>query len=141
MKKFLIILAVSLSVSACTDAQNKEQATAPSVVKRVVAENINAADFSAKINATTKKQVLDVRTPQEWVSGIIKGANKINVFDADFKTQVAKLNKDVPVMVYCRSGGRSGRAMKILTGMGFKEVYNLNGGIGAWKAAQYEVVK
>ncbi|MEZ5030799.1 MAG: rhodanese-like domain-containing protein [Saprospiraceae bacterium] len=46
-----------------------------------------------------------------------------------------RLPKDKPVFVYCRSGNRSGQAMDQMKKMGFREVYNLQGGIGAWSAA------
>jgi rhodanese-related sulfurtransferase len=46
-----------------------------------------------------------------------------------------------PVLVYCRSGGRSARASKQLEKLGYKVVYDLDGGITAWKKAGKKVVK
>jgi len=82
-----------------------------------------------------------VRTPDEWASGTIKGATKMNFFDKDFNAQLEKLDKTKPVYVYCKSGGRSGKATKQMKKMGFTAVYNLVGGIGAWDAAGKEKVK
>jgi len=60
----------------------------------------------------------------------------INFFDADFKEQLSGLDKSKSYLVYCRSGNRSGKACSMMADMGFKNLYNLRGGIGAWNAAQ-----
>jgi rhodanese-related sulfurtransferase len=52
----------------------------------------------------------------------------INFYDADFREQVAKLDRNIPVYVYCRSGGRSQKAMEVLKELGFSVVYELQGG-------------
>ena len=85
-------------------------------------------EFIAKIKATKDVQLLDVRSPKEWQDGKIASSTCINFFDADFKQQLEKLDKNKPVFIYCASGGRSGKAMPILQEAGFKQVYNLAGG-------------
>ncbi len=105
-----------------------------------IAKNVNVEEFKKKIE-TTEGTILDVRTPGEWATGVIENATKINFYDADFKDQASKLDKNKPVYVYCKSGGRSGSAMEVLKEMGFSEIYNLSGGIGAWDAAGYPKVK
>lgn len=65
----------------------------------------------------------------------------INFYDDDFKSQVAKLNKAKPVFVYCAGGVRSGKASKLMAELGFTSIYNLDGGIKAWKASGKPVVK
>jgi len=86
-------------------------------------------------------QLLDVRTPGEIAQGKIAGALEIDINDADFKQKVSKLDKEKPVLVYCRSGARSGNAMRQMTAMGFKQVYNLAGGINAWQGSGQKVVR
>ena len=54
--------------------------------------------------------LLDVRTPNEWKSGVIANPVKINFLEEDFKIKVNKLDKEKPIALYCKSGGRSGRA-------------------------------
>lgn len=76
--------------------------------------------------------MLDVRTPKEFKKGHIDGAKNMNYYDDDFDAQIEKLDKDKPVYVYCHSGGRSAKAMSLMKEKGFKEVYNLLGGYGAW---------
>ena len=102
-----------------------------------IAENVNVEAFEKHISSA---QVVDVRTPQEWNEGIIKGALKANFYDDDFKTKLEKLDKEKPVAVYCKVGGRSGQAMSMMQEMGFKEVYNLKGGMDAWKGAEKSTV-
>ena len=77
-------------------------------------------------------QLVDVRTPEEWGNGVITNAALINYFDKDFKDQLSKLDKDKPIAVYCKSGGRSGKTAKILSELGFKEIYDLKGGYLNW---------
>lgn len=86
-----------------------------------------------------KYSVLDVRTKAEFDTGHIPGAINIDVSDAQFEKKVAALKKDRPYLVNCRSGARSTRACLKMTGLGFKELYNLDGGIVAWQKAKREV--
>ncbi len=52
-----------------------------------------------------------------------------------------KLNKDEPLYIYCRSGNRSGKAASKLKELGFKEVYDLQGGVLDWKKKNLELIK
>ncbi len=56
---------------------------------------------------------------------------------AAFKAGLEKLDKSKSYGVYCRSGNRSGKAMAMMNKMGFKEVYNLEGGMKGWLKAGY----
>ncbi len=76
--------------------------------------------------------LIDVRTPKEYEEYHIPGAKMIDFKNSNFKNEFSKLDKKVPVLIYCRSGGRSGSATKILTKMGY-DVYNLDKGINQWK--------
>jgi len=78
-------------------------------------------------------QLIDVRTPKEYNSGHINGARNIDFNSNSFGEEFNKLNKDEPVYIYCRSGVRSGEASKKLETMGFKEIYDLKGGILNYK--------
>ena len=77
-------------------------------------------------------QLVDVRTPNEWESGVIENPLKINFLESGFKEKIEKLDKTKPIAIYCKSGGRSGQAAKLLSEIGFKEVYDLKGGILNW---------
>jgi len=81
-------------------------------------------------------QLVDVRRPEEFREGHIKGATLANWQDQEaFKAQAAKLDKTKPVYVYCLAGVRSSKAASWLTEQGFTKVVNLEGGIEAWKNA------
>ena len=78
--------------------------------------------------------VLDVRTDGEWAGGHVAGALHVPVGADDFEARVAGLDRSAPVYVYCASGVRSGRAARVLEGMGFDRVVNA-GGLSALRAA------
>lgn len=96
---------------------------------------INADDFEKAVQAKGV-QILDVRRPDEFKEGHLKGAIRANWQDQkEFLEQVSHLDKKKPVYVYCLSGVRSGKAADWLSENGFVQVTNLQGGIEAWKKA------
>ena len=136
--KFLLlflILAVVVSLSACTTLNNNYNYNDNIVqnsfikdvdvltAKKIIDENKNNNDFV----------ILDVRTPEEFNSGRIENSENINFYSSDFKEQLSKLDKNKVYLVYCRSGSRSAKAVKIMEELGFKKVYNVEGGIISWK--------
>lgn len=87
-------------------------------------------------------QLVDVRTPKEFKAGHVKGAILINFYDENFnQISEQKLDKNQPVYLYCRSGGRSAKAAKMYKDAGFKKVYNLLGGFNAWSASVQKIEK
>ena len=86
-------------------------------------------------------QLVDVRTPEEFSEGHLENAINIDVTADDFDAKVASLDKEKPVMVYCKSGGRSARASARLKELGFKTITDLEGGITNWKSENKPVVK
>ncbi len=82
---------------------------------------------------------LDVRTVEEYKAGHIEGAKLMPVQVLD--KHLNDVPKDKRVYVYCHSGVRSARAAKLLASHGFTNIENVVGGIEAWKAAGYPVVK
>lgn len=89
--------------------------------------------FEKTLNQTSNPQLVDVRTPQEYSAGHLQGAILMNIKDASFDSLLLTLDKTRPVFVYCRVGKRSLEAANILEKYKFKVVYNLDGGINAWK--------
>lgn len=79
--------------------------------------------------------LIDVRTPGEFSAGYIKGAKNINIQDANFAKQIDSFSTSDPVLVYCKKGGRSAKAYKVLKKKGFSIVYDLEGGFTAWTSA------
>ena len=76
--------------------------------------------------------LIDVRTHNEYSSGYIENSLNIDYLSNDFSKNVQKLDKNIPIVLYCRSGKRSSRSANILSKLGFNEVYNLQGGILDW---------
>ncbi len=101
--------------------------------KNEVGGKITVAEFEQKLNADKAAQIIDVRTPSEFADGFIPTAKNINWNGNSFETDVIKLDKTKPVFVYCLSGGRSSEAATKLKELGFKEVYDLKGGMMAWR--------
>ncbi len=101
--------------------------------------NIDVMEFEKAISQPNV-QLLDVRTAEEFASGHIKNALQADWNnDSQFEERVKALDKSKPLYVYCLSGGRSKSAMQWLMDNGFTNVYNLNGGIGAWDRAGKEI--
>jgi thioredoxin len=97
--------------------------------------NLSADEFEKAITKDTV-QILDVRTPGEYTSGHIKNTLLANWNDPkEFERRIGFVDKNKPVYVYCLAGGRSAAAAAKMRSMGFENVYELSGGINAWKAA------
>ncbi|MDR1199848.1 MAG: rhodanese-like domain-containing protein [Prevotellaceae bacterium] len=98
--------------------------------------------FRFALSEDDKPQLIDVRTKAEFDAEHVKGAVNIDINKKDFLQKVTKkLKKDKIVYVYCRTGMRSLRAAKILSGLDFTRIYNLEGGLEAWKKQSYPVKK
>ncbi|MCC7332619.1 MAG: rhodanese-like domain-containing protein [Flavobacteriales bacterium] len=139
MNKYSIVFSLSLAflTISCVNSQTN---SVESVESSEIIVNVDSKTFKETISSV-KGILLDVRTPEEWAEGIIKGAEKIDFYDDNFSKNIEKLDKSIPVFVYCRSGGRSSEAATILKEKGFSKVYNLEGGISAWIEDGNEVVK
>ena len=84
-------------------------------------------------------QIVDVRTPEEYKEGHIENSQNIDYYSDDFETEIQKLDKSKPVIVYCKSGNRSGKCTDKLKDAGFVKIYDLDGGIAKWKFKGYDI--
>lgn len=89
----------------------------------------------------TKGQLVDVRTPAEFATSHLEGAINIDIYSPDFEKRLAALDKNAPLYLYCRSGGRSGQALTKAKSLGFKKAIHMAGGITAWQGAGKKTVK
>jgi rhodanese-related sulfurtransferase len=94
---------------------------------------VNAAQAVQILNKDNVT-ILDVRENRELQGGVIKGAKTIPISEVSSRLTELDKNKDNPFLVYCASGNRSGGTCNLLTSNGFTDVYNLAGGIMAWKS-------
>ena len=104
-------------------------------------ERLSPKEFRKKFDNTSDALLLDIRTPEEIAKGYLKGAVFMDFYDSTFKEQVAVIDKEKPVFIYCAIGGRSWDAAKIMQEMGFKKIYDLKGGIIVWKIKNYPFIK
>lgn len=95
-------------------------------------KTIHITEFSQEDTENTL--LVDVRTPEEFNDGHMENAVNINWFDKDFVNQFKDVAKDKTIYLYCKVGGRSGRAQEKLTTLGYMSVINLDGGYDALKA-------
>ncbi|MFO7166713.1 MAG: rhodanese-like domain-containing protein, partial [Chloroflexota bacterium] len=82
--------------------------------------------------------LLDVREPWEWMQGHLPGAMHIPLGDLERRAGEVDLTR--PVVVYCKGGVRSQQAAMFLAQRGHEAVYNLAGGLEAWRAAGLPIV-
>ncbi len=84
-------------------------------------------------------QLVDVRTPEEHEEGYIAHSQNIDFNSPTFEEDITKLDKTKPVVLYCKSGGRSAKCAKKLKEAGFVKIYDLDGGISKWKHKGLEI--
>ena len=84
--------------------------------------------------------LIDVRTPAEFVEHRLEGALLMDFTQPDFKKRLEALDRDKTYLIYCRSGGRSGRTLTLMQEAGFQSVFEMSGGILAWIKASKPVV-
>jgi rhodanese-related sulfurtransferase len=96
---------------------------------------ISPAEYVAQFS-DVPHLLLDVRTVGEFQSGHIAGAANIPV--EELSRRLAEVPKELPVVLYCRSGNRSAHAARILRSAGYEVVYDL-GGLIAWQAQGYPI--
>lgn len=94
-----------------------------------------------ELNSNLSKDItiLDVRTPEEFKTGHIEGAININFYSKFFNKAVNKIDRKSSLYVYCKSGSRSEGAVKVLKRLGFKNIFNLKGGIQSWQSKGYNI--
>jgi thioredoxin 1 len=105
------------------------------------ANSLPAVEFSEKLNHTQNAQLVDVRTPGEFRNGHLKNALNIDWKSDDFTEKAAALDKNKPVFVYCMSGPRSEAAAAKLQAMGFRSIYEMQGGMMKWRNSGLSEVK
>ncbi len=98
---------------------------------KIISEKLDKSAYKTKIQES-EIQLVDVRTAQEFNAGHIEGAINIDYTSSDFTEKLQTLDKTKPVAIYCQSGGRSGKASRVMVEEGFVEIYDLIGGFSKW---------
>ena len=129
MKRFILLLFITSTFSfGCKEATSEES------IKLVTPDEMK------ELSQMDGVQLVDVRTPEEYEEGHIDEFQNIDFLSDTFLEDIKKLDKNKPVIVYCKSGGRSERCSKLLVEKGFTKIYDLEGGITKWKSEGNEVV-
>ena len=100
--------------------------------------NMDVLQFSNLID-TENYTLLDVRTNEERINGYLSNSTHIDYNDKHFLEKIDLLDKNKPVYVYCKVGGRSLKASNKLIQIGFQNVYNLQGGFLRWSNNQLPI--
>ena len=127
-----VILALALAATGCSSEETGSPAGtgAPEEAAGYVTVDVQTA-YDA-LSANEDAQLVDVREPEEWAdTGVPEGAVLIPLGDVGSRA-ASELAADAPVYVICRTGNRSQTASDVLVGLGFTEVYNVDGGVTAW---------
>ena len=135
-KFFYLLLFFACIFFACK-ADIKKEATASEKTNiisspAVISKKLSPKDFTQKLASSKNPQLIDVRTPQEFNQGHLSNAVNINYHGDFFIEELRKLDKNRSLFVYCQSGVRSEKACYKLKKMGFKEVYDMQGGYLDW---------
>lgn len=96
--------------------------------------DVSPAELRERLDGAADLQLVDVREPYEWEAGRIEGATHIEL--ERLASKAATLDRDRPVVFYCRLGARSGMAAQGFRRAGF-EAYSLVGGASAWVAEEH----
>ncbi len=99
------------------------------------AEPATVLDVVAFELESKKGLLVDVRTEAEVADGMIARAEHVDFYGPNFLSEMEALGKTKPLYLYCRSGGRSAKALEMLKAEGFTRVHHLEGGFMAWKAS------
>ncbi len=126
---FILLILVITSITGCIGSDTTDEPNYIDVGISQAKEMIGSGEVF----------LLDVRTQAEYDEGYITGSTLIPV--QVIETRLDEIPKDKKILVYCRSGRRSSEASQILVDNGFKQVYNMAGGIIEWTNAGYNVEK
>jgi len=117
-KRFTVALLAMFAIIINTSAQKIKQK--------------NSTELSQILEKDKKIVILDVRTPQEFEAGHLKGAQNIDIYQDNFYTRIDKLDKNATYLVYCRTSNRSTTAVGYMQQNGFKNLFQMMDGFPGW---------
>lgn len=136
---FLMILFSFLIINGCAQKRINTLTNAETqILSRISSQE--AYELIKKNLNNNNFIIIDVRTFKEYVTGHIERSKMIDFNSQTFKNELQNLDKDKTYLIYCRSGNRSGKALLLMKEMGFKRVYEINGGIIDWNNNKLPVV-
>ena len=104
-------------------------------------KQLNSVEIQQILSKNKQIVILDVRTPQEFASGHLKGALNIDIYKEDFYSRIDKLNKKTSYLIYCRTHNRSDVTVKYMNQKGFETVFQMMDGFPGWAANNFTIKK
>lgn len=102
---------------------------------------ISVAEVKQSLDNKELITILDVRTPEEYQEGHLVESALLPLDEVKAKVEQALPNKDQKIIVHCRSGARSSRAVGEMKKLGYTNVFNMSGGILAWESKGYNILR
>jgi rhodanese-related sulfurtransferase len=99
-------------------------------------EILKGEELQKMIASGEDLMLIDVRTEEEVAEGKIANTDNLDIRDPEFVDHIAEYDRDKTYVMICRSGGRSAQACMHMMDLGFKKIYNLEGGMLAWTGEQ-----
>ncbi len=127
-----IVCGIALIAGAVLYAQPDAE-PAQATEQQPATRAMNPSQFAGAL-AAPERMLIDIRTPEEFAEGHLKGATNIDFYQEDFPARIAALDRDAPYAIYCRSGNRTGQTAALMRSLGFTDVVELEHGILAWEA-------
>jgi rhodanese-related sulfurtransferase len=136
MKRYLqacSLVILLLAAIACGDKITPENQTSSGSNQPSIFRSLSPQEAKTLIETRKELVLVDVRSPEELYEGSIPGSQLIPF--TDLAQGRATLPMGKPILLICAVGGRSYAVGQYFSGKGYGEIYNLSGGISAWKAA------
>jgi len=99
----------------------------------VVIPEMTVIELHARMEQDHPLVLVDVREPHEIQIADLPDVGQLRIPVGEFPERMGELDPDDAVVVYCRSGARSAWAVRLLRERGFRDVWNLKGGVLAWR--------
>jgi rhodanese-related sulfurtransferase len=135
MRNIYLLVAFFVFVSCKEKANNVSTESTPTGASTEInqVETVSVDQAKSLISSTNDLVILDVRTPEEVSQGTLPNATIIDINSPNFESEVLKLDKSKPTLVYCKAGGRSTKACEMMNKAGFEKLYNMKEGYSNWK--------
>ncbi len=121
LQSIICLIGLLVCFTSCLDKSESDE------IKLVTADEMQS------ILEMEDVQLVDVRTPEEYQEVRIANAQNIDFLSPTFDEDIEKLDKEKPVILYCKGGHRSAKCAKKMKEAGFEKVYDLEGGISKWE--------
>ncbi len=106
-------------------------------------EDLSPLTFHNNINSLNKDDIviIDVRTPDEYKSGHIRGAINIDYYNKNFLSVITQMDPLLIYFIYCRRGNRSMKTLEMMRAKGYLHLHQMLGGIDSWVRCELPLTK